>query len=567
MHRAVGDRAGEAIVLGNIALIERDLGNLVEARARMEAALALIESLRAAAPGPELRAAFLASNRDYYDSYIDLLLRLHEREPEKGHDVAAFEASERARARSLLELLTEARIEVTAGIAPELKERERAVHARIAGIQSQLLRAHAQAKPNPAEIAALEDALKRADEERAQVELEIRRKHPRYAELQYPTPIGLREIQRSLDERTALLEYVLGREGAVLFVVTRDGFQAIRLGAVAEIRELVEKLRAAIAQGPLRAAYVNYVANARLLYQALVQPAEKWLAGKQELIIVPDGILYYLPFEVLLAKGELTTEDPRRLPYLLKTYAVSYAPSASVWASLAREPMKPAQKTLLAYADPVYRKVEAESAVGRAFGSAFGEVRSLSPLPHSRREAQEIARLYPRAEAVVYVGAQAREENVKGEKLDEFRFIHFATHGLLNENAPQYSGLVLTLPLALRDAREDGLLQVYEIFNLKLNAELVVLSACETGLGKQVQGEGLVGLTRAFLYAGARAVLVSLWKVADVSTAELMVRLYRHLKAGQSKAEALRRARLELLQEEGFVHPFYWAPFILVGRS
>jgi len=567
IFRAVGDREGEATLLGSLAFIKRELGDLAEARVHLEDALRLIESLRAAAPGPEFRASFFASKRDAYEFYIDLLMELHEREPGKGHDLGAFEASERARARSLLELLTEARIDVTAGIAPELKERERAVHARIAGIQSQLLRAYSQAKPNSAEIAALEEALKRADEERVQIELEIRRKHPRYAALQYPAPIGVREIQGRLDEQTALLEYVLGPENAFLFVVTREGFQAIRLGATAEIRERVEKLRAAIAQGPLRTAYGNYVVNARRLYQQLVQPAEKWLAGKRSLIIVPDGSLYYLPFEVLLTTGELMPEDPRRLPYLVRTYAVSYVPSASVWAGLSRPELRRPEKTLLAYADAVYGEAGPESAVGRAFSSAFGELKKLPPLPFSRREVQGIAALYSREEVTLHLGAEAREENVKGESLDRYRFVHFAAHGLLNENAPQYSGLVLTLPSALRDAREDGVLQVYEVFNLKLNAELVVLSACETGLGKQLRGEGLIGLTRAFFYAGAEAVLVSLWKVADVSTAELMVRFYRHLKAGRGKAEALRQARLELLEQGRFVHPFYWAPFVLVGKS
>lgn len=204
------------------------------------------------------------------------------------------------------------------------------------------------------------------------------------------------------------------------------------------------------------------------------------------------------------------------------------------------------------------------------WGSAFGEAKpwQLGRLPHTRREVEQIARLYAGSDVALFTGEQAREESVKAERLERYRFVHFAAHGLLNENAPPYSGIVLSLPPAgKREAVEDGLLQVYEIFNLKLNADMVVLSACETGLGKEVRGEGMVGLTRAFLYAGAQAVVVSLWKVADVSTAELMVRFYRHLKAGMSKAEALRRAKLGLLEEGRIVHPFHWAPFILVGKS
>ncbi|GBC82914.1 Regulatory protein AfsR [bacterium HR10] len=579
--RAVGDRNWEAAVLGGIARIERDRGELAQARTRIEAALERIESLRAAAPGPELRATFLASKRGYYEFYIDLLVRLDEREPGRGHDRAAFEASERSRARSLLELLTEARMDVRQGIAPELRERERAVHARIAGIQSQLLRVMSRAKPNPAEVAALEEALKRADAEREQVELEIRRKHPRYAALQYPTPVGVAAVQEVLDEQTALLEYVLTRESALLFIVTRADFRVLRLGASpATIRERVEKLRAAIAEGPQWTAFSNYVLNARWLYQDLIQPVEKWLAGKRELIIVPDGVLHYLPFEVLLTKGELTVE-PRELSYLVRDYAVRYVPSASVLVELSRpeaERSKP-EKTLVAYADPVYGEPDEASAVGKALRSMWGELRRLPRLPYSRQEVERIARLYPDAEVALFLGADAREENVKSGEPARYRFVHFAAHGVLNEKQPQYSGIVLTTgatrsgsgavrdPARREEATEDGLLQVYEIFNLKLAADVVVLSACETGLGREVRGEGMVGLTRAFLYAGAQAVVVSLWKVADPATAELMMRFYRQMKAGVGKAEALRRARLELFREGRYVHPFYWAPFVLMGGA
>jgi CHAT domain-containing protein/Tfp pilus assembly protein PilF len=584
--RAVGFREGEAVTLGNIAAIERDRGNLGEARTRIEAALDLIEAVRAQAPGPELRATFLASYRGFYELYIDLLLRQHERELDKGHDRVAFQASERARARSLLELLAEARVDVRQGIAPELKERERAVHARLAAIQSRLLQAYRQPHPDAAQIAALEAEFKRADAEREEVEWEIRRRHPRYAELQYPTPVGVSAVQGMLEEGTALLEYVLLRESGIVFVVTREEFRAVRLGSAQTIREYVEKLREAVAAGPRRGAFSNYVLHARWLYQELVQPVEAWIEGKRELIIVPDGILYYLPFELLLTSAEGMGGDPRRLPYLVRKYAVRYVPSASVWVGLGRPEAERREweKTLVAYADPVYGDLE--GAVREAWRSAFGELAKLPRLPHSRREVQQIARLYPAADVVLRVGQEAREERVKSGEAERARYVHFAAHGVLNENKPEYSGIVLTLgaPSALatragetaqraeperagqrEESAEDGLLQVYEVFNLRLNAEVAVLSACETGLGKEVRGEGMVGLTRAFLYAGAEAVVVSLWKVMDPATAELMVRFYRHLRAGMKKAEALRQARLEMLDQ--YAHPYYWAAFVLVGKS
>jgi tetratricopeptide (TPR) repeat protein len=584
IFRAVGFREGEAVTLGNIGVIERDRGNLGEARTRIEAALDLIEAVRAQAPGPELRATFLASYRDYYELYIDLLLRQHEREPDTGHDRVAFQASERARARSLLELLAEARVDVRQGIAPELKERERAVHARLAAIQSRLLQAYQQPRPDAAQIAALEAEFKRADAEREEVEWEIRRRHPRYAELQYPTPVGVSAVQGMLEEGTALLEYVLLRESGIVFVVTREEFRAVRLGSAQTIREYVEKLREAVAAGPRRGAFSNYVLHARWLYQELVQPVEAWIEGKRELIIVPDGILYYLPFELLLTSAEGMGGDPRRLPYLVRKYAVRYVPSASVWVGRPEAERREWEKTLVAYADPVYGDME--GAVREAWRSAFGELAKLPRLPHSRREVQQIARLYPAADVVLRVGQEAREERVKSGEAERARYVHFAAHGVLNENKPEYSGIVLTLgaPSALatragetarraeperagqrEESAEDGLLQVYEVFNLRLNAEVAVLSACETGLGKEVRGEGMVGLTRAFLYAGAEAVVVSLWKVMDPATAELMVRFYRHLRAGMKKAEALRQARLEMLDQ--YAHPYYWAAFVLVGKS
>jgi CHAT domain-containing protein len=632
LSRKIGLRAEEAASRSGIARMERDRGNLVEARAQMEAALTIIESLRTKVASQDLRASYLASKQDYYQFYIDLLMQQDEREPSKGHDVAALHASERARARSLLELLAEARIDIKQGVDPQLKQREQATQTRISRIQNQLIQAHSQTSPDKTKIAAFEEELKKVESDREQLEVEIRQKHPRYADLQYPTPLGLKEIQALLNDQMALLEYSLGQDGSFLFVVTKADFQVARLPSAAAISDHVRALRDTIATTPRRTAYLNYLTHARWLYQALIQPASKLLAGKRQVIIAPDGILYYLPFEVLLQSGgmKLRRMPWNRLSYLVRDYAISYIPSASVLAGLRRplekpptllgcisgrgfgptmrhheRPLQP-QKMFLACADPVYGTTELEETnpVRSALRSAFGESQpwKLARLGQSRREVTRIAHLYPNDEVALLLGEHAREENVKANgQLNQYRFVHFAAHGLLNETKPQYSGIVLSLPQqedprpktqdprlintatqvtfpheqqtkdqgpGTKDTVEDGLLQVYEIFNLKLNADLVVLSACETGLGKEVKGEGLIGLTRAFLYAGTPSVVVSLWQVQDRSTAELMVRFYRHLKNGQpSKAEALRQAQLELIRHGTFAHPYYWAPFVLVGQS
>jgi CHAT domain-containing protein len=314
----------------------------------------------------------------------------------------------------------------------------------------------------------------------------------------------------------------------------------------------------------------TYWLAAQSLYRDLIAPARRLVDGSEELIIVADGILHYLPFAALItpspeAPGDL---DPARLLYLVRSHAVSYAPSASVLATVRRhrERAPRAEKMFVALADPSYGQRGAVTA------SRDGPVSfdTLQRLAYSRGEAQGIAKLYAAASGDVFVGERASEENVKHQRLDKYRFVHFAVHGLLNEEQPQFSGLFLSRPAQRHGLMhdEDGVLQTYEIFNLKLNADLVVLSACQTGLGKAVRGEGLVGLTQAFLYAGTSAVAVSLWNVSDRSTADLMIGFYRHLRrASASKASALRRAQLEIIGSASYAHPYYWAPFALVGDS
>jgi CHAT domain-containing protein len=613
--RTIGLPAEEAASRSGIAHVERERGHLSEARTQIEAALGIVGSLRTSVVSPELRAAYQASVQVYFEFYIDLLMRLHERESSQAHDAQALEASERARARGLLDLLAEARIDVTQGVASELKQREKATHASISRIQSQLIQAHSTATPDKPRIAQLEDDLKKVESEREHLEIEIRQKHPHYAELQYPQPLGVKAIQALLDDQTALLEYALGKDRSFLFIMSREGLHSVRLPPAEKINRLVHDLRAVLGRsGERRSRYRDwstYVGTARRLYQMLIAPAADVLAKKQNLVIVPDGVLYYLPFESLLSDAAKTSgrADYRALPYLLKQWTVSYAPSASVLASLGQRHPKtdaqPVAKTLIAFADPVYEisqttdprpKTQNLNTKSKGQRTTNNEPRTnavketlrslfeksgrweLPPLEYSNREVTAIAKLHRQEDVAVYRGADATEEKVKtNEHLGSARRIHFATHGIMSERQPQYSGLILSLPppttnpkSAIRNPQsvEDGLLQVYEIFNLKLNAELVVLSACETGLGKEVKGEGLIGLTRAFMYAGTPSVVVSLWQVADRSTADLMVMFYEQLNQGRDKAEALRRAKLAMIERGGVsAQPFSWAPFILVGES
>lgn len=559
LGRQVGDTDLVAACLYRWAVLDRQRGDLQEALGRVEEALRIIESVRSRVSSEKLRVTFLASKRAWYELYIDLQMQLEEREPGRGHAIQALEASERARSRGLLDLIAEGRINVQEGIDPELKRRETDLGARLSWIQERIGEMLAQdPEREPTDLRARLDEVGR---EMEQLEDEIRRRHHRYAEVRYPTPLRLEQIQDLLDEQTALLEYFVGQEGSFLFVVTRDGLSAHRLPAEDVLRKKVQDLRTALLRAGMLTRGRFQIAS-RDIYNILLAPVAARLEGASDLLISPDGPLTVVPFEVLLSdpSGGASYRD---LPYLLRKHSISYVPSASVLAGLREPRLEPEagtalHKTLIAFGDPIYPAQVAVSPLRAAVSPA-----AAPRLPGTGDEIEAIARLYPATEVARYVGGDATEENVKANPLlHTAQRIHFATHGLVDEVRPHLSGLMLT---RLPDSREDGLLQVHEIFNLRLNAELVTLSACETGLGEQVTGEGMVGLTRAFLYAGARSLLVSLWPVSDRSTPELMTAFYLHLGDTRTKAEALRQAKLERIAKGE--EPYRWAPFILAGES
>ena len=544
-------------------------------------AIAEIEKVRARAGSDEGKSKFFERKTVVYQDLIRLLIAGHRQDPAAGHLAEAFHYAERARARALLDLTAEARVNVEQDVDADLLDRRRDIEARMAEAQAQLIKRQGPAPPDRAKVKALEADLAQADEDYQSLRREMRRRHPRYAELRDPDPVRLEQAQSLLSEGALLLEYVLGDEASFLFAVSRTECLVALLPPERDLSARVKKLRQLISRGPHWTGLANYLTQAQSLYRDLIQPAGRLLAGKRELIVVADGVLHYLPFEVLLKPGgaDRAQIDLRQLPYLVRDYSISYVSSASVLSGLSgRHAERPrAQKMFLAYADPVYGEGEQQvaGATGSALRRAFAEGTpwELRRLAQSRKEVERIAKLFPGGEASLFLGEQASEDNVKtGEGLGQHRIIHFAVHGLLNENRPQFSGLVLSRPAARGGTAgapaQDGLLQVYEIFNLRLQADLVVLSACETGLGPSVRGEGLIGLTRAFLYAGTPAVVVSLWKVEDRSTAELMARFYRHLRGpAVSKAEALRRAQLDLIRAGRFGHPYFWAAFVLFGKS
>ena len=327
----------------------------------------------------------------------------------------------------------------------------------------------------------------------------------------------------------------------------------------------------------------EHVELAKQLYTYLVDPFRDQIKGKRHIVIVPDGDLFYLPFEALIdVKGNLdgSTDSLEAQPYLGKAYDFSYAPSASVLVSLARMRNNPhsVQRPLLAFGDPVLQSSPAPAQVALSTRGAYEEMGlAFGALPYSAEEVRGVAAAYgvkPDSKSI-YLGSKATKKALMGLDLSQYSILHFATHAVMGDEVKWINQPSLILSPDLTGQPDDGLLKMSEIFNLQLNANLVVLSACETARGKMSRGEGIVGLTSAFLFAGSRSVVASLWDVNDESTSLFMEYFYAALKQGLPKGDALSKARRELMysqikiaatgEEESLASPYYWAPFILVG--
>ena len=570
IHDAGSDPDSEWQVESRIAHIERALGNKDEALQHYRESIGVIERLRSVALNTEEgQAGVVERSRSTYAETADLLIDL-QREDD------ALDMAERARARAFLDILAEARVGVADELTPDQRKQENSILSRISGEQKKLWNQNISSderKKNEAELNAAESDLEK-------LHLEIRENNPHYANLQYPEPIHVAAIQsKLLDDRTALIEYLLGDKRSLAWVVTKDKLTISILPARKKIEERVAAYRNILGERVSALTFEQSLTKINVLgaelYNFLFKPFEKDVCASKTLIIVPDGTLGYLPFEALI-----TASGHGRSAYLGEKFAIVYGPSASALVTV-EEMNRQAQppKTLLAFGDPVITpedgspKIVSERSSHSISGGRASPVEdfaergfSLAPLPYTRDEVMGIGKLFPPDQRRLYLGAAAREETVKSEKLGDFRYIHFASHGFLDELHPGRSGILLS---RVAKSSEDGILQTGEIMRLRLNADMVTLSACSTGLGKLVNGEGVLGLTRAFFYAGARNVAVSLWSVNDSATATLMESFYLNMRRGLPNSEALRQAKLSLLHSSHRLwrHPYFWAAFVLDGQG
>lgn len=603
LMQSIEDRRGESLALYNLARLHIKMDRYDLARDRMEAAISIVESLRSKIISRELRASYLASIHQYFELYIEILMRGPRKNPARALNVAALQASESARARSLLDFLAEAKVDIREGVAPDLLERERNLQQLLAAKADLRIRA-LNHNPPSARAGALQVEIRSLIDQLQLVQSEIREKSPRYASLTQPSPFNLSDIRRALDPNTLLLEYFVGDSASYLWLVTTDSVATYTLAGRDAIQDLSKKFYQALTMyQPLPnespEAYEKRVIAADAVYtqtgfrlsQELLGPVASQIANKR-LVIIADDVLQYIPFSALPAPPSRQPAGRERKPEskftpLVVDHEVVHLPSASVLATLQDEAgsRRPASRGVAIFADPVFSPtdsriisapdVEEDASAAAASDDLARALRSVNmngdgvTLPRlfsTRTEAEAIMALSPQGDNLVALDFEANLGRALSPELGQFRIVHFATHSFFDDEHPELSGIVFSLVDEHR-RRQDGFLQLYDIFNLRWQADLVVLSACSTALGKNVPGEGLVGLTRGFMYAGVPSVLASLWRVDDLATAHLMRSFYRGmLTNGLSVSASLRFAQAEMWKSDRWHAPYYWAGFILQGQ-
>jgi CHAT domain-containing protein len=533
------------------------LGDLQQAINYYQKAVAQLESFRFQLSSEQQRATFLSKHQSIYRDLMQALIERHQQQSHGGDDRQAFAVYEQGKARATAEAIAEARLDIEQELEPELRSRRDTLNARIAELHKSLVAAGSKAQQRRQII----ENLAQAERDFDQLIIEIKRRSPHYAQLHYPTPLQLPQAQALLDGATAMITYAITRDKLFAFVLTESSFRVIGLKVPPDVLAArVQNYVDLINQGDERS-WQNVSAR---LYTELIAPLREALSPAiNRLIIVPDGALCYLPFETLQNANQAGS------PFLLENFAISYVPSATVLAQLQTsdiaEPM-PYRENLLMLAHPtIAPSLQNQNGEPRDYARLLYDEEGLeiSPLPFSADEAGKVE-FYAGARSRVFTDGQASEHWIKTNRLDGFRVIHFATHGLVSQRHPLRSALVLA---SVEGDGEDGFLQAREILQLKLKSDLVVLSACQTARGQILAGEGAQGLAQAFLNAGAQSVVASLWNVNDQRAALFMEAFYRHLAKGQNKVEALRSAKLDMFKTPATSSPRYWAPFILIGEA
>lgn len=611
LRQALNEKILDAFSINRISQTEILRENFTEALRQSNRALSLVEQVGQQYSNPLLGASYSSSTHRYFADHIALLLKLHAREPAAGYDAQAFQASERAQVRALLESLSDLGSNLRADLPAALVEREAALQKeidRVTGERDKLARTSASATGS-ARSRELENELSQLTTQMDELQGQMRANHPRYAALLRPQPLSPAEIQRQLlTPDSLLLEYFVAEERLYLFALASGSEKALQVVEIPD-KAAIEKAAGFFQRKKFESAgemrrrfsYQNkeFAETVQFLSDKLLAPVGP-LLQKRKIWIVSDGSLQRIPFAALpdprnhsAATRTNSVRDAARrssITPLIAEHELAMLPSASTvaWLRKGLATRPPAPGGIAVIADPVFsardervkggatrpesppvtiaQRLRGAPDLERALRYLGGvaEADELSRLPASRDEAQAIARLAPER-SLLALDFDANRQMVMNGALRDYRYLHFATHAHVDDVFPGLSWLALSQ--VDRDGKEQrGYLRLNDIYRLRLNADLVTLGGCRTGLGKQLRGEGMIGLTRGFIYAGVPRVLVSLWDVPDRETAQLMRSFYRNLlKRKLPVGEALRRAQIEMWERAESSAPFFWAAFSLQG--
>jgi CHAT domain-containing protein/Tfp pilus assembly protein PilF len=563
--KKVGDIELESFTLHDKAIAFEKLGRKSEALTNHEGGINKLERVRKQTSFPNLQKTYMMAIS--YDQYEDTALFMLEN---KYYD-RGFKYAESMKARVFLNLLSEGLTKMDKGISLDLKQNRDRLVSRLSILSKEI--SETARKKDEEKLKELKEQHRKVDNELENLLVKIRLNNPLYASLRYPGPIPVKKLRKKvLKKGELLLRFFVSNEKVYVFLVSKKRFRVIDLNAKkTDVDRMVNRYLLS----------TKTIDNEKLikygedLYQSLFKPVEAFLNGKKNLIIVPDGQLATIPFESFVIDKDQSSNPI----YLLEKYRIKYIQSASVLATLRKHyHRKGKTQNFIGFGDPVYdyenfkKCLPEQGSPGQGKGDEIKEIhrgkydregRVLNRLQGSGQEVEAIAGLFKKQnqKCVVHLREQATEENAKSLDLKEFDYIHFSCHGVLGDG---FQSLVLS---QIPKAKEDGYLTLNEIMNCDYNAKLVVLSACKTGSGKVERGEGVIGLTRAVMYAGTPAVVASLWNVKDIATKELMVKFYKNmLEKGMKKEEALRQAKLEMIKEGTYASPYYWSAFVMYGE-
>ncbi len=580
--RRLADRVNEAATLYAMGSLESQENILDKASEYLQQSIEVTEEMRRVSSSSDLTAAFSARVYDRYETYIDCLMRKHSQNPAERHDVKAFEMSESARGRSLADLLRGTQTNLAPGVEPQLAQREKSLRQSLRVKENYRINLLGK-QYKQEELDALNTELDHLNAEYKQVTAAIIARNPAYAEINRPKSWDLSQIQEQVvaDEETVLLEFSLGPDRSYVWVVTRNNFTSHQLAPETDVNKVAQDVYKLLTSKPTAETEGRLSAAIQKLSSIVLTPVVAFL-NKPRIIVIADGALNYIPFQML-------RKQPDKNEPLVATSEIVTAPSASILGQLRQETTRrhtPA-KALAAFGDPVFVSNFTQHRDGGSRPNPTTlQVSENDPARHALRDIEtdtdrvdpstlqpllftriELANLREVAgpESFVATGFDATREKLAEVDLAQYAILHIATHGVLDSKNPEKSGLILTM-VNRNGQAQNGFLGLRDVYSLHAPVNLVVLSACRTGLGRDVEGEGLIGLTRGFMYAGASSVVASLWKVDDEATAELMKRFYSNmLREGMTPAAALRAAQNSIRQQPQWSSPYHWAAFTLQG--